>query len=191
MRPVIALLLISVAACGLSGCAPDDHVLGGAPSASPSITPLPGETSVPPEPVNETVGINCAALISDQAMYEWGSGNFALDPGFTPAAGSSAAEIAADGGLACRWVNLTSQETVDVAVAIPDEDELAAAQQAAGAGTPAPTLGDAYFRSADGTGYLDVFSDGYWLSLQSTWFYEAQDAAGLVEAAIAALPPID
>lgn len=183
---MLAIVFCTAAVVGLAACAPDGREFG--PSATP--TPIEGEGSLPPQPVNESIGINCTALISDQAMYDWGSGNFALDAEFVPDTGSSAGQIAADGGLACRWINLTSQETVDVAVSIPTDTALAAAQQTAAAdGTAAPALGDAYFRSASDIGYVEVFSDGYWLTMQSTWFYEAADALPLVEAATAVLPP--
>ena len=163
---MLALLVVSAASLGLAGCAPAQ--------------------------VNRPVSIDCPTLITDQAIYDWGSGNFALDDTFVPEAGSSAAQLAADGGLACRWINLTSQETVDVAVSIPAAADLTAAQQdAAAAGTAAPELGDAYFRSADEIGYLDVFVDGYWLTLQSTWFAGADDAAPLVSAATTALSAAD
>jgi len=185
MRPVLAILVLSAAALSLTGCAPDDHVL------PPTATPDPPQVTLPPEPVNETVGINCVTLINDQAMYDWGSGNFALESGFSPEAGSTAAQIAADGGLACRWINLTSQETVDAAVSIPTDADLEAARQAAAAtGTATPEFGDAYFSAADGVGHLDVFTGGYWLTLQSSWFTAPSDASPLVEAAMAALPPL-
>ena len=191
MRPVLAIVLCTTAILGLSACAPDDRVLTPSGSPTPAPTATEGEGTLPPQPVNESIGINCTTLISDQAMYDWGSGNFALNDAFVPDAGSSAAQIAADGGLACQWINLTSQETVDVAVSIPTDAALATAQQAAAAaGTAAPALGDAYFRSASGVGYIDVFSDGYWLTMQSTWFFETNDALPLVEAATAALPPL-
>ncbi len=181
---MLALALATTVVLGLAACAPADRVLRATP------TPVATEGTLPPEPINETVGVSCSTLITDQAIYDWGSGNFALDSTFVPESGSSAAQIAADGGLACRWINLTSQETVDVAVSIPADTDLAAAQQAAAAGGVAvPEFGDAYFRSVEGIGYLDVFSDGYWLTLQSTWFYEARDATTLVEAATLALPP--
>jgi hypothetical protein len=188
MRPVLAVLLASSVVLGLAGCAPDDHTLS--PTSTPFPTGIEGEGSLPPEPVNETVGINCSALLSAQTIYDWGNGNFALDASFVPESGSRAAQSAADGGLACRWINLTSQETLDAAVSIPTAADLATAQQSAAAGGIAvPEFGDAYFRSADGIGYLDVFIDGRWLTLQSTWFYEASDATLLVDAATTALPP--
>ncbi len=189
MRPMIAITLVCAAALGLAGCAPEDHTLSPSPSPSAPATLAPGEGTLPPEPANETIGINCTALISDQVVYDWGSGNFALEAGFTPEAGSSAAQMADEGGLACRWINLTSQETVDVAVSIPTDGTLAAARDAAAtAGSAAPELGDAFIHVAEGVGYVDVFSGGYWLNLKSTWFSEPGDAKPLVEAAVAALP---
>jgi len=178
---VLAIVLCTTAVLGLAACAPNDPVLS--PSATPSESASEAEATSPPppQPVAETVDITCTTLISDQAIYDWGSGNFALDGESTPA-----------GGLACRWINLTSQETLDVAVSIPTDANLSAAREAAAtAGTAAPALGDAYFRSANDVGFVDVFSGGYWLTMQSTWFFETNDALPLVEAATAALPPLD
>ncbi len=188
MRTALALPLLGVAALALAGCAPADHVLppGSSASGQPGV-PDSSETGTPPaDPVNESVGINCQQLLNDQTVYDWGSGNFAYDASYAPAAGSSAATAVASGGLACRWINLTSSETVDFAVSVPASDDARTA--AAAAGSPAPELApDAYFSSDGTTGHLDIFSGKYWITGESTWFLSPEDAAPLASAAIAAL----
>ena len=167
----------------LAGCAPDDHTLAPLPTSSG----IEGEGTPPPDPVNESVGINCQQLLNEEAVYDWGSGNFAYDASYSPAAGSSAAAAVAEGGLACRWINLTSSETVDFAVSIPTStDDVRAA--AAAAGALAPELApDAYFSSDGTTGHLDIISGKYWITADSTWFQSPGDAATLTTAALSAL----
>ena len=183
------VVALGVAGLLLTGCAPDDHALtpgAASPSSTQSATPT-GEGTFDPDsdPVNETVGINCQQFVSDQAVYDWGSGNFALDVDYTPAPGSSAAEAVAAGGLAFIWVNLTSAETVDIAVSIPQPADLATARATAeAAGEPAPLVsGDAYFSP----GHVDAFTDKYWVTADSTWFASEEDAAPLIAAALDAL----
>lgn len=182
--PSLPRLVVAVTlgcALMLTGCTQGDHVL------TPVNTPPTGEGTFDPgsDPVNESVGINCRELVSDQVVYDWGNGNFSLSVDYEPTAGSAAAQVVAEGGLACSWVNLTSSETVDIAVASASSDDLAtAASTAAAAGEPAPVISDnAYF---DG-GHVDVFTDRYWITADSTWFGSADDAAPLLTAAIAAL----
>ena len=174
--------LVGITALTLGACAPDDHQLGPAPTGEGTFDPAT-------DPVNASVGLNCGELLTDQVVYDWGSGNFALDVDYEPAAGSAAAQIVTEGGLACRWVNLTSSETVDVAVAAPESTVLeSAAATAAESAEPATAISPtAYFSSADGIGRVDAFTDRYWLTAQSSWFLGQEDAAPLITAAIAAL----
>lgn len=187
MRTALALPLLAAAVLVLSGCAPSDHTLLPAPTGTPTETPVTDEATPPSDPVNESVGLNCQQLLNDQAVYDWGSGNFAYDSSYSPAAGSTAAAAVAIGGLACRWINLTSSETVDFAVSIPASTDAARAAAAA-AGAPAPELApDAYFWSDGTTGHLDIFSGKYWITAESGWFLTPGDAAPLATAALSAL----
>ena len=171
----------------LSACAPDDHQLAPGPTDVPTST----DSTLDPnaDPVNESIGINCQTLVPDQVIYDWGSGNFALDVDYVPPAGSAAEQVASTGGLACSWVNLSSSETVDIAAAAPGSAALEAGELAASqSGTAVADLGSSAYFSSDGTvGHLDVFTDTYWVTADSPWFLEAGDARPLAEAAIAAL----
>lgn len=174
----------------LTACAPENHVL--TPTETPQISASPtGEGTFDPEtdPVNPSVGVDCRTLVDDQTIYDWGSGNFALDTSYEPAPESAAAQLVALGGIACRWVNLTSSETVDVAVAIPSATQLADAEAAASATSElAPAISDrAYFRADGSAGHVDIFTDKYWIAADSTWFVSPSDAAPLLQAALSAL----
>jgi hypothetical protein len=185
MRTALALPLLAATVLALAGCAPS--VQNPAPAPLPTQTGIEGEGSLPADPVNETVGINCQQLLNDQAVYDWGSGNFAYDAGYSPAAGNGAAEAVASGGLACRWVNLTSSETVDFAVSIPASVD-DARSAAAAAGAPAPEIApDAYFAWDGTTGHIEIISGQYWIIAESSWFETPGDATTLTTAALSAL----
>ena len=178
-----------VLSLSLSACAPDRP----APNSTPGTAVPSSEQSASPTPTPATSGdaftISCTALVDDQTIYDWGSGNWALDPGATFAAGTPAADAIARSGTACGWVNLTSGETMTVSVAALTLDELEKLSVGiASAGSPATTYGvDAFFASDGGTGTVDVFSGRYWLSASSSWFFEAGDAQPIVSAALEAL----
>ena len=171
----------------LSGCAPDRP----APSSTPGTAVPSSEQSASPTPTtsDDAFTIACTDLVDDQTIYDWGSGNWALEPGFAFAVGSPAADAIARSGTACGWVNLTSGETLTVSVAELTLDELEELSTSiASAGSPAPTYRvDAYFSSDGGTGTIDVFSGEYWLSASSSWFFEAGDAQPIVSVALEAL----
>ncbi len=172
---------------GLSACAPDDHQL--VPETTAPGTDAPGTFSPTDDPVNEAIGINCQQLVTDQVVYDWGNGNFAIDVDYAPAAGTPAVEVVAAGGLACSWVNLTSGERLDVAVAILADDEMAAERASiAASAEPVADFGvDGYFALDAGTGRADAFTSKYWLTATSSSFGVAGDAAPIVTAALAAL----
>jgi hypothetical protein len=182
-----ATISLAATALLLSGCAPDDHQL--TPGSTPAPTVIDSTPDPSADPVNESIGINCQTLVPDQVMYDWGSGNFALDVDYLPPAGSAAEKVASSGGLACSWVNLSSGEKVDIAAARPATTDLEAAESAAAQnGSAVADLGSSAYFGSDGTvGHLDVFTDTYWVTADSPWFLEAGDARPLAEAAIAAL----
>lgn len=186
----LALLLPLVAVVALAGCAPTDQTAEQpAPTATRSSTPSATPSAEPtPEPTSSPIGLSCSQLVSDQVIYNWGSGNFALDDSYTPAAGSAAASAVAAGGVACRWINLTSAETVDVAVAAPGSAALETERaSAAAAGSAAPELSGGYFRMEGSAGRVDVFTATLWVTASSVWFGSSADAAPLVESALAAV----
>jgi hypothetical protein len=188
---MIALAVSATVVLGLAACAPEDRPLPSesatpsspsSPSASPSTTPTA-------EPGGAAIDVSCSQLVSDEVVYEWGSGNFALDPTYVPAPGSSAASAVAADGVACGWVNLTSGVTVAISAANLSADALATVTSDLAANSAAaPGLGaGGYFATNGGVGRADVLDGSLWINAESVWFAEVADAKDLVSAAVAAV----
>jgi len=94
----------------------------------------------------------------------------------------------------CSWLNQTSGELVEVAVATPSEQALsAAASDAATRLQPVPTYGtppalEGYFGRSGADGSAQVFSGRYWIVIASPALFEPGDAASLVAAVVGNLP---
>ncbi len=191
-RTLGLLVLVGVLVIPLAGCAPDRGPIA-TPSGSTDGTDSPTATATPtatptlgPEEIPFEVA--CADVVSDELIYEWGSGNWASDPSFSVAAGSSAETIVEHGGTACGWVNLTSGEKLTVAIGefAPETLDALRQERAANADAVSDFGGDGYFLVASGTGQADAFTGSYWITASSTWFLSAGDAVDIVNAAISA-----
>ena len=168
------IVAFALTLAALSGCAP---------SVDPA--PTPGATTEPtvepsPEPTREPVvegvplDIECQALVSDQAIYDYNP-NLGLIDDFSPESGSRAARAVELGGTACAWQNGTSGEMVVVAAARPSSEEITELR-----GEPA-------FVIRNGVGQAQAFSGPFWVVASSPDFLEAGDATPLLDAAIATL----
>ncbi len=185
-----ALLAAPVIVLLLAGCtqAPVEEP----PTAGYTPTPAPTSTVPRPTPTPDAgvvpVTTACDALIDSQAMYEYNS-NVTAVADFVPSPDSAATEALRSSGIACRWVNQSSGDTIDVSVVNYKEAKLAEKKAAvAAASTPAPILGDeGYFDVAGGVGEAQIFSGTYWITATSSTFFGADDVAPLVEAATASL----
>ena len=182
-------LLVTVS---LSGCLSPGGEVGPtfAPPAptsttAPSPTPSPSGTAAPAEKPTP-VSIPCSSVIDAQTMYDFNP-NFGLLAQFSPAAGTVTARAAADEGTVCRWINQTSDDTIDVSISQPGPNAFAAAQSAAASGSSVSGLGDAaYFSSSGGTGVIQVFAGPRWITATSVYFASASDADSIISAAVAA-----
>jgi hypothetical protein len=188
------LLLVIPLVALLAGCVPTTETAASpSPSASGSSSPsapAPSEPSNDPveeEPTQPLV-IRCDELVSRQDMYEY-SPQFALLDSFTPDSGSLAAEAVGLDGVACRWVNETSGETIDISAAQLLSPALTEKRsQLSSTSTPVPTFGDeGYFDRPGDTGTAQVVSGPYWITAVSSAFFEAGDAAPLLEVAVGVL----
>lgn len=190
MRRTLGLLVVAaVLVTAVVGCAPERGPLGEKPTSTdgqtatptPSVTPTLGPDDIP-------LRLSCTEVVSDEVIYEWGSGNWGADPDYAVPRGSSAAEIVEHGGTACGWVNLTSGEKLSVAVGefAPEVLEPLRAERAAKA-EPVSAFGvDGYFAVTAGTGQADAFTGPYWISASSTYFAATEDALSIVQAALEA-----
>lgn len=159
------------------------------PNDSSSPTPEPTETAPAPEPTPTPVDIPCETLLPPQAMYDFNP-NFSLLASWTPNAGSAAADAVEAEGVACRWQNDTSGETIDVSVASFDAATLEArANDAYENSTMVPTYGgdEAYFSVSNGVGEAIIFQGAYWVVVSSSYFLEPGDAEPIVGPVLAAL----
>ena len=134
------------------------------------------------------ITIGCNTLITPDDIYAFNP-NFGLIERWTPKAGSAAATAKSEQGIACRWQNQTSGDTIDVSVAHLDAASIEALKNAAvEKSTMVPTYGDeAYFSVSGGVGTAIVFQGTYWLVATSVDFAEPGDPADLITAALGAL----
>jgi hypothetical protein len=191
VRDVVApLALGALALVALSGCVPTPSPsptdtasasASGSPSAAPTPTPTASTVSTP-------ITIGCNDLITPDDIYAFNP-NFVLIDSWTPKAGSPAATATSEQGIACRWQNQTSGDTIDVSVAHLDAASIEALKNAAvEKSTMVPTYGDeAYFSVSGGVGTAIVFQGTYWLVASSVEFAEPGDPADLITAALSAL----
>ena len=176
---------------GCTGAAPDPEKSTAPPAASvtPSASAEPTATAEPPVPF----AIECDALLTLDQVYAFNP-NFGSAPGFEPK-GEQVVAVVDEAGTACGWLNQTSGEIIEVAVATPPADALVAHQNDAAMGsTPVPTYGtppdvEGYFSQVNGTGVAQVFSGPYWIVVESTVLFEPGDAGQIVADVLGNLPP--
>ena len=188
-------LLAAASVALLAGCSPD----AAAPSDTAAPTAAPGsataapteptETAEPPKPFE----ISCDALVTADQLYAFNP-NVGTDPAYEPAAANVVALVDEDAGTACGFLNQSSGEVIEVAVATPTEASGEARRNAAALSSkPVPTYGtppdvEGYFVLAGGTGEAQVFHGPYWIVVDSAALFEPGDAQQLVTAVIANLP---
>jgi hypothetical protein len=185
-----AVLVVGISALALAGCAPDrGGPLDESPSPGTGVVSEPTTPSEAPDPVaGADFSIDCTAIVSDDEIFQYNQ-NFAADTEWTPSAGSLAADVVAEGGTACAWVNLSGGDHIEIAVATPSGERLAAIKEAASAGTATKGLGEEGYFSQDGElGQLQIFRGPYWMTATSLYFGEAGEANQLVYTAINHLP---
>jgi hypothetical protein len=183
--PATAAILI----CLLAGCAPTTPTGPTDPATESPVTPSAEPPSPSAEPV-EAIDVACDALVSADTMYDFNP-NFGAVDAWEPDAGTPAADAVDHEGVACRWLNQTSADTIDLSVANRNEADLEALKNSAiEQSTMVPTYGgdEGYFSVADGIGTAIVFDHAYWLVVSSGYFFEPGDAAEIVGSALDALP---
>ena len=193
-RVLVSLAIAGVLATAVSACATESDASPAKPSASatpkPTETPEPTETQTPVT-VGTPVTIDCNTLVSPDAIYAFNP-NFGLSDSYKPAAGSEPATIVEAKGLACQWVNQTSGEIVQVAVAnLPADKITALKNNYVMNSNSVPTYGvEGYFEAPaaeGGVGTAEAFSGTFWISASSDAFYEPGDAQPIIEAALAGI----
>lgn len=190
LRAALALTGAALALLALAGCAPED---GAGPTASPSAggaattepaatataTAEPTESATPaPAAAGSAVGMTCDQVLTDDDIYALNP-NYGVDPAFA-ATSDTAVSATSYNGIACGWLNQSSNAIVEVSVAMPNETLANNLKDAALAGGDiVPTYGSApdvegYFSSSTGT--AQVFTRGYWVAVTSPDMTEPGDA---------------
>jgi hypothetical protein len=189
-RTIAPLSVAALALVLLAGCTPAPEPTasgpqGPNPSGDPSGEPAPTLTA---QPVGEPIDVTCDELVSPETIYEFNPNFVSVD--FEPADGSVAASALEYSGIACRWQNQTSGDSIDLSVASLDDDTITALKNAAFEDSEmVPTYGEeAYFGVNGQVGSAQVFQGRYWIVAESPAFFEPGDATVIVESAIAALP---
>jgi hypothetical protein len=190
----------ALALIALSGCAPAAPASNATPKPTSTPThaattaPTEGATPTPTPDVPDTpVTLDCDQLLTPDDVYAFNP-NFGTAPDYKPEAGSKAGTAVKYDGVACGWLNQTSGEIIEVAVAQPNEAHLTDLKNQAVSGSKAvPTYGtppaiDGFFTSASGSGTAEAFSGKYWVVLNSVAFFEPGDAQELVAAVVSHLP---
>lgn len=133
------------------------------------------------------MGATCPQLLDPQTVYNYNP-NVGTDPNYRPTEAAARA-LDAD-GLACGLLHQTSGELYSFAVAqFTAESATRVQSDIAQVSTAVDGLpGEAYFRNDSGQGRIDVFVDDYWIVAESVAFFQARDAAGLIEGMVDALP---
>jgi hypothetical protein len=197
VRPSGLALVAAASAALLAGCAPGpaDATATDAPSgaataaASATATSEPTETAEPATPF----AIDCDALVTPDQLYAFNP-NFGTDPGYEPSAANVVLVVEEDQGTACGYLNQTSGEVIEIAVATPTDAVGETRRNAAATSSkPVPTYGtppdvEGYFLQAGGTGQAQVFHGPYWIVVDSAAIFEPGDAQQLVTAVLGNLP---
>ena len=195
-RSVGLAVIVAASVALLSGCTPET------PEATETAAPTTPPTSAPtaaPEPTESAepaipFPIECEALLTPDQLYAFNP-NVGAAPDYEPAAASVVTAVEEDEGTACGYLNQTSGELIEVAVATPTEQAGETRRNdAALTSKPVPTFGtppdvEGYFLHSGGAGEAQVFHGPYWVVIDSTALFEPGDAEQLVSAVLANLPP--
>jgi hypothetical protein len=169
----------------VSSCTPNQSnvVTSQNPSQSQTIAPststATGSTRSPISglPLNKS----CDELMSAQSLYDFNP-NFSFDASGKTLETNSSSEISNLGGIDCVYLNLTSQQTIQLGVAHISEDGLktlgSEREKIPGVKfekTPEGYL--TFFYTESGVGVLDVTVGQYLISLASSGFEKASDAS--------------
>jgi hypothetical protein len=123
------------------------------------------------------VSLPCNTLFTPQQVYDYNP-NFVAQNAYKPAAGTDAATVAADKGMACGWVDETSGTVLAVGIAQPAVSVLSRLEaSASGSSSPAEFAGGAtgYFSVTAGVGELQIFTSKYWVVISSSDFAAVED----------------
>lgn len=186
--PLLVLSTFSLLLIAVSGCTPTtDAGTLETPKPTGPVEQSPQPNPVPSlSPTGTPIALSCSDLVSPDTIYDFNP-NFSAIRSYKPADGTVGASAIDLSGVACRWQNETSSETIDLSVADVDTATIASLTKAAAAqGSPAEVDGAdaAYFSLSNGVGAEVAFVHGYWIVVSSPFFSSSGDAATIVGSVI-------
>ncbi|MGO3885201.1 MAG: hypothetical protein ACTJHU_02790 [Mycetocola sp.] len=203
-RLVTALAIAASTGLLLSSCAPSGQ--GATPTASETAEPTAVETApatdeatpeeTPSEdptvaaPQSQEIGVDCAGLISNQQMYDYNP-NVSLLNTVALDTSSNVSTVDELNGLVCQWVNASTEDTIDVGVALLDDATIEnlknlAIDRSSAVPTYRESGADEGYFSATGK-EAQAFVGDYWITMRSEMFLEPGDPQILMADAIANL----
>ena len=197
LRVGLALATGALALVVLAGCTSE-----AAPTATPSSSPngvateVPTESSTPtptPEAAGTPVTISCDQILTADDVYLFNP-NVGTAPYYEPAAGSAAEIAVSYDGVACGWLNQTSNVIIEISIAQPNDILMSDLKNKAVIESNAvPTYGtppavEGYFTNSSGPGQAQVFAGKYWVVANSVDFFEPGEAQKLIATVVSHLP---
>jgi hypothetical protein len=177
--------MLALAACTSNPVQPVPEPAGStgatiAPSTTPVVVPTP--TPTPTGPTSFPVTLTCDQVVTPEQLYAFNP-NYSATPGYAPTAGTDPATIVSLQGVACSWINQSSEDTIEIAVAHLAPADIENLKNQLVLSTPSvPTYGGVDYFVNDGTvGEANVFSNDYWIVARSVEFFEPGDAVGLIQ----------
>lgn len=190
VRPRLLAVLGGVALAGaLAGCAsqaPAGPVESPTPTptvATPTPTPSPSSTPTPTPTAGSAatpIGFGCDALLSLQGVYDLNP-NLSIVPDPAPPAGTFAATLVRELGVACDLVHNSNGAVLHVAAARPGSDALAALRAAA---TTVVDLGVGGFEAFDTGDAILAFRGDLVLSAEDGDYFGGEELAAALRTAI-------
>ncbi|MGO4536924.1 iron ABC transporter ATP-binding protein [Leifsonia sp. 2MCAF36] len=195
----VAGLAVAVA---LAGCTPSASPApsasrtangnGSAGGAAATSTPKASLPVVTPTAPTTPVSLTCPQVVTADQLYAYNP-NYGIDPNYTPKSGSLEKKIADWRGATCGWLNQTSKDVIQIAVAKPPVDVMESLKNAAITDSqPVPTYGvppqvEGYFKPG-AAGQVQIFRGPYWIVAESSAFFEPGDAAPLMASVLGNVP---
>jgi hypothetical protein len=191
----IGVWVLAFSVLFLTACSAQPEAIGkSSGTTAPSVSvsgeaPGPTPLAISPTLKSSPVSFSCEQLIPLQALYDFNP-NYALDSSRSPRDGSPEKQIQDLRGLVCIFVNLSTGDEIQIAVAQLDPSgikEVTAKLEKTDPPTTSFTQSaeaKSFFSVTQGIGVAQVVTSKYWIVCSSTSLTTAEDLAPLVDAAI-------
>ena len=151
-------------------------------SSVATATPTPTETTPPPGDYYP-FAVECSSLIPEDTVFAFNP-NYVLDNSGAMAPANTSDLVKAMEGTTCNFVNLSSQASLTISVALLTAvSTQVLEEQAAASFTPVKVGAESgYFGTVAGSGVLQVFTtDGFWYTIAGPEVAGPDDIAGITD----------